>query len=122
MPPPNPTRTAGTLASDHELGSFLASAGKNNIKAATPRSMRNVDGLSTNIRLEVAALGRKYGLSWGTATSTPTPLRKPTSTGCGVNLITFATPASPKTDCHRPASATHKKTATIIKSLSCAAA
>jgi len=51
-----------------------------------------------------------------------TPFRNPTRTGCGVNLMIFATPARPKIVCHKPASTTQRNIATMINSASPAAA
>src|SRR5262245_51995259 len=118
MPPTRPASRPGTLPSDHALGSFFASVGKYSIKPATPSIKRNINDWSMRFRLVVTGLVRKYGLSWERTTKTATPLRNPTRTGCGVNLMTFATPATPKAACHKPPSATHKKTATTIRCLS----
>src|SRR6516162_1384758 len=75
-----------------------------------------------SVRLVVTGLVKKYGFSCDRATRTATPLRNPTRTGCGVNLIIFAMPTIPKTACHMPPSTTHKKTMLTINDLSFATA
>ena len=122
MPPANATITGGTLVSDDDAGRRLAAAGKPSINAAVPMSKANINGRSNTTRCDVVGLSWKKDLSWDSATSTDTPLRNPTRTGCGVNLMIFATPASPKIVCHRPASTTQRNIATTIRSRSLATA